>query len=152
MELTQRIDEYGKAGWITLMVLSFIIFWPVGLGILGYMLWSGRMGSWKNKSIGGPGRWYNYGANDRGAMASKCGGIRKHRPHRMTPTGNAAFDEYREQTMQRLEDEQQEFQDFLERLRQARDKEEFDLFMADRKAAAASKPDVDGDEAPQPSA
>ncbi len=38
--------------------------------------------------------------------------------------------------MQRLEEEQQQFQDYLERLRQARDKEEFDSFMADRKAQA----------------
>ncbi len=139
MELTQRIDEYGKAGWITLMVLSFIVFWPVGLGILGYMLWSGRMGSWKNKTVGGVGRWYNTNAAKAGSACAQ----HKHRRHGMTPTGNAAFDEYREQTLQRLEDEQQEFQDFLERLRQARDKEEFDLFMADRKANTAA---VDGAE------
>ena len=132
MELTQRIDEYGKAGWITLMVVSFIVFWPVGLGILSYMLWSGRMGSWKNKTVGGVGRWYNTNAAKAGSSCTRS----KHRRHGLTPTGNAAFDEYREQTLQRLEDEQQEFQDFLERLRQARDKEEFDLFMADRKANA----------------
>ncbi|NNF78569.1 MAG: DUF2852 domain-containing protein [Rhizobiales bacterium] len=148
MELAQRVDEYGKAGWITLMVLSFIIFWPVGLAILGYMLWSGRMGSW-SKVKAGPGRWYNYGANDAGSV-SRCSRS-KHRKHGLTPTGNAAFDEYREQTMQRLEEEQQQFQDYLERLRQARDKEEFDSFMADRKAQA-DKPDASEDEAPQPAA
>ncbi len=134
MELAQRVDEYGKAGWITLMVLSFIIFWPVGLAILGYMLWSGRMGSWNKAMSNGPGRWYNYGAGNSGSM-SACS-RRKHKQHGLKPTGNAAFDEYREQTMQRLEEEQQQFQDYLERLRQARDKEEFDSFMADRKAQA----------------
>ena len=44
MELASRIDEYGKPAWITLMVLGFIIFWPIGLGLLAYLIWSGRMG------------------------------------------------------------------------------------------------------------
>ena len=148
MELAQRVDEYGKAGWITLMVLSFIIFWPVGLAILGYTIWSGRMGSW-SKAKSGPGRWYNYGSNNAGSV-SRCS-HRKHRAHGLKPTGNAAFDEYREQTMQRLEEEQQQFQDYLERLRQARDKEEFDSFMAERKANADAS-DASDEEAPKPAA
>ncbi|MEM7428820.1 MAG: DUF2852 domain-containing protein [Pseudomonadota bacterium] len=151
MELAQRIDGYGKAGWITLMVVSFIIFWPVGLAILGYMLWSGRMGSWKNRAMSAPGRWYNAGSNGGGAMSCS-----RHRSRRfgLKETGNAAFDEYREQTLQRLEDEQQEFQDFLERLRQARDKEEFDLFMKERKTTTVKPeaPEAPEDPAPQPAA
>ena len=47
-------------------------------------------------------------------------------------TGNAAFDAYREETLRRLEEEADEFQTFLERLRKARDKAEFDQFMAER--------------------
>ena len=47
-------------------------------------------------------------------------------------TGNAAFDSYREETLRRLEEEAEEFQTFLERLRKARDKAEFDQFMAER--------------------
>ncbi len=45
-------------------------------------------------------------------------------------SGNRAFDEYRMETLRRLEDEQREFKDFLDRLRHAKDKEEFDQFMA----------------------
>jgi hypothetical protein len=48
-------------------------------------------------------------------------------------SGNVAFDEYRDETLRRLEAEQSEFQDFLERLRHAKDKAEFDQFMADRR-------------------
>jgi hypothetical protein len=48
-------------------------------------------------------------------------------------SGNRAFDEYRAETLRRLEDEQREFHDFLGRLRMARDKAEFDQFMADRR-------------------
>ena len=45
-------------------------------------------------------------------------------------SGNRAFDEYRVETLKRLEEEQTEFKDFLDRLRHAKDKEEFDQFMA----------------------
>ncbi len=48
-------------------------------------------------------------------------------------SGNAAFDEYRAETLRRLEEEQQEFKGFLERLRVAKDRAEFDAFMADRR-------------------
>ncbi|MCA3599239.1 MAG: DUF2852 domain-containing protein, partial [Methylobacterium sp.] len=61
-------------------------------------------------------------------------------------TGNRAFDEYRTETIRRLEDEAREFKDFLERLRHAKDKAEFDQFMQDRK----NRPlDVRGEEKPQ---
>ncbi len=73
----------------------------------------------------GPGRWY------RGGAAFK-------------PSGNRAFDEYREETLRRLEDEYEEFQSFLEKLRHARDKAEFDQFMEDReKRAAETAKDVE---------
>ena len=45
---------------------------------------------------------------------------------------NRAFDDYRAETLRRLEDEQREFKEFLKRLRVARDRAEFDQFMNDR--------------------
>ena len=48
-------------------------------------------------------------------------------------SGNHAFDEYRSETLKRLEDEQREFKEFLERLRFAKDRAEFDQFMAGRR-------------------
>lgn len=47
-------------------------------------------------------------------------------------TGNSAFDAYRADTLRRLEEEQGNFEAFLERLRDAKDKAEFDQFMDDR--------------------
>lgn len=119
MELARKLDEYGKPAWITVMVLSFILFWPAGLAILFYLIWSGRMRCWKNNYRN---RWQN----------TRSG--HGHGHHRSASTGNSAFDEYREETLRRLEDEQDEFESFLERLRQAKDKSEFDQFMQDRKA------------------
>jgi hypothetical protein len=52
--------------------------------------------------------------------------------HQPRTSGNQAFDEYRAGTLRRLEEEQREFRDFLSRLRRARDKVEFDQFMAGR--------------------
>ena len=48
-------------------------------------------------------------------------------------SGNHAFDDYRSETLKRLEDEQREFKDFLARLRVAKDRAEFDQFMAERR-------------------
>jgi hypothetical protein len=48
-------------------------------------------------------------------------------------SGNRAFDEYKEETLRRLEEEQREFREFLERLRFSKDRAEFDQFMAERR-------------------
>jgi hypothetical protein len=121
MPLVAKIDELGKAAWIGLLVLAFIVFWPLGLAILAFLLWSGRMGCWRS---GGMSRW-------QGAGGARAGGTWWQPPQRTS--GNRAFDEYRNETLRRLEDEQREFHDFLERLRMAKDKAEFDQFMADRR-------------------
>jgi hypothetical protein len=55
-------------------------------------------------------------------------------------SGNRAFDEYRMETLRRLEEEQTEFREFLDRLRHAKDKEEFDLFMAQHKQRPTPPP------------
>ena len=36
-----------KPAWIALVVIGFIVFWPVGLALLVYLKWSGRMFCWK---------------------------------------------------------------------------------------------------------
>jgi uncharacterized protein YjgD (DUF1641 family) len=58
-----------------------------------------------------------------------------------TSSGNNAFDAYKAETLRRLQDEQDAFEKFMNRLRDAKDKAEFDQFMADR---ARKKDDTDG--------
>ncbi len=135
MELTRKLDEHGKGAWICVMVLSFIIFWPAGRAILAYLIWSGRMRCWKS----GVGRWHNRR------------GRHGHRGHHNetsyeTTSGNSAFDDYREETLKRLEDEQIEFESYLERLRHAKDKAEFDKFMDDRGTAPHEPPKAAGED------
>jgi hypothetical protein len=125
MEIITRLDEIGKPAWIGLLVLSFIIYWPLGLALLAFLIWSGRMGC-----HAGHGRRYR-----RMHRGRWCGGRHS--------SGNVAFDEYREETLRRLEEEQREFQDFLARLRQAKDKAEFDQFMAERRRPRPPEADAE---------
>jgi Protein of unknown function (DUF2852) len=104
------LDERGKGAWLAAMILGFILFWPLGLAILFYMIWSKRM------------------------SGSFFCGRSKRRNFSRTPTGNTAFDAYRDETLRRLEDEQTAFKAFLNRLRDAKDKTEFDQFMDERAA------------------
>jgi signal transduction histidine kinase len=122
------LDDYGKPAWIAVMVAGFILFWPVGLAILGYLLWSGRMGCGARN--GEMSRWQQRWADRWDRKVERFG--REFRGS-FASSGNAAFDEYREETLRRLEEEQREFREFLERLRKAKDKSEFDQFMADRR-------------------
>src|SRR5262245_16494060 len=122
MAIAAKLDEWGMGAWIALLVLGFIIWWPLGLGTLAYLMRSGRMGCWKRGEAG-----------ERMREAAQW--------WRQPPSsGNRAFDEYRTETLRRLEDEQREFREFLERLRLARDKTEFDQFMAERRARSAPVP------------
>ena len=125
------LDDYGRPAWIGVMVLGFILFWPAGLAILAYLLWSGRMGC---RRYGDMNRWQQHMADGWDRKMQRWG--REFRGG-FQSSGNAVFDEYREDTLRRLEEEQREFREFLERLRKAKDKEEFDQFMADRRARPA---------------
>ena len=57
-------------------------------------------------------------------------------------SGNRAFDEYRAETLRRLEDEEKEFREFLNNLRFAKDKAEFDDFLANRRSPAPPETDA----------
>lgn len=108
------LDERGKGAWIAAMVLGFIFFWPIGLALLAYMIWSKRM------------------------FKGSCARRARHDSAHLRPTGNSAFDAYKADTLKRLEEEQSNFEAFLERLREAKDKAEFDQFMDERARAAKS--------------
>ena len=112
------------------MVLSFIVFWPVGLALLVYLIWSGRMGCWRH---GRCGRWQEPMDAVPAANARQFRGWCSRAAGAAARSGNVAFDEYRDETLRRLEEEQREFRDFLDRLRQAKDKAEFDQFMNERR-------------------
>lgn len=117
-----------RPGWspvtIALMVLGFVVFWPLGLAMLAYILWGDRL----------PGL-----AREARAQWDANPVRRGFETGMSRNTGNAAFDDYRNRELGRLEEERArldrmraEFDDFLSELRRARDQEEFDRFMANR--------------------
>ena len=119
-DLVAKMDSYGRGAWIAAMILGFILFWPIGLALLFFLIWSGRMGcgrKWKREN------WKRMG-------------------NTMRSSGNAAFDEYKAETIRRLEEEQQAFREFLAKLRMAKDKAEFEDFMANRKSGNGPEPEA----------
>ena len=105
---------------IFLMVMGFIIFWPLGLAMLGYILWGDRIGKI---------------ADDTRAQYRAAGveGILKH------STGNTTFDRYRKEELDRLEaerarleEEAKAFEAYMRELRRAKDQEEFERYRASR--------------------
>ena len=145
-EIVMRLDDWGKPAWIALMVAGFIVFWPIGLALLAFLIWSGRMGC---RSYGSE-RWQSRFADKMDRMDDKMSRWgRRWGRHAGPSSGNVAFDEYREETLRRLEEEQKEFRDFLDRLRFAKDRSEFDQFMTDRKTRAAEDGNGNGGSVPQ---
>jgi hypothetical protein len=162
MSTAERYDDYRgyrqdrwsgpsvrfHPGWIVLMILGFIFWWPIGLAILAFTIWSRNMGCY------GSDRWQRKMER----MEEKMGRMRERMQGfgaggfgggpwgASRSSGNHAFDEYRTETLRRLEEEQREFRDFLDRLRFAKDKSEFDQFMSERR----NRPQPPVPPAPQP--
>ncbi len=111
---------------IALMVIGFMVFWPLGLAMLAYVLWGDRLDGFKrdvNRATDG--------------MFANC----RRGAHRSyaARTGNVAFDDWRAKELERIEEERrkldemrEQFDDYLRELRRAKDQEEFDRFMAER--------------------
>ena len=125
---TRTLTRTGTRGrWtalnIVLMVIGFVVFWPLGLAMLAWIIWGDEIGA----------RFEALKGNVRGLGESVSGA----RGGPFSNTGNAAFDEYRARELERLAEERRkleemrtEFEDFLKELRRVKDQEEFDRFMA----------------------
>jgi len=125
-----RFSNWKGGNWaplnIAAMVGGFIIFWPLGLAVLAY----NRMAQ--------PGDFSRF--VDKVKTSRSACGSRPSRRWTHRTSGNVAFDDYRAETLrkldeerQRLEDEVAEFAAFQEELVRKRDKAAFDGFMKARK-------------------
>lgn len=114
---------------IFLMVIGFMIAWPLGLLMLAYILWGDRIPDFRRDGV-----------------------TVRHRMHARyyarSDSGNVAFDEYRHRELQRLEEERRrldeerrDFETFVRNLRRAKDQEEFDRFMAERRQSKGGSAD-----------
>src|SRR6202162_4213859 len=131
-------------GWIAVTIVGFLIWWPIGLALLFFTLGSRKMGCWSNQD-----RWQNKMER----MQWKMERMRGHMERRgfgfggPSTSGNRALDEYRMENLRRLGEEQTELKDFFDRLRHAKDRKEFDQFMAQLRPRPTPPP-TDGQ--PQP--
>jgi hypothetical protein len=123
---------------IALMILGFMVFWPLGLAMLAYIIWGDHLNGFKhevNRATDG--------------MFRGCRHAR--RSYSAPDTGNVAFDDWRAKEFERLAEERRkldamrdEFDTYLRELRRAKDQEAFDRFMASRRNAppAETRDDV----------
>jgi hypothetical protein len=128
---------FSRPAAIAFTVLGFVFWWPVGLALLLYMIGSGKMGCFggrramkramKEQFWREAGPWAKNWATGQAGAAGPS-------------SGNHAFDEYKAETLRRMEEEQKDFGAFLERLRFAKDKSEFDQFMSERRNRPPSAP------------
>ncbi len=114
---------------IALMVFGFILWWPLGLAMLAYIIWG--------ENFGGSAQKAEEFIREKKEWARK---YRRHYRGRYNSSGNEAFDEYRDEQLRRLDeerrrldDEVREFSEYMHNLRKARDREEFDRYMDSRK-------------------
>lgn len=110
---------------IGLMVLGFIIWWPLGLAMIAYIVWGDRL--------------HDTIRDNRDAFKAYGAGNQNWQNHSRRASGNEAFDDYRAQELdrlraerRRLDDEVKEFEDYLSNLRMARDRDEFNRYMKER--------------------
>ncbi len=134
MTSTALIRPAWTPATIALTVIGFLVFWPLGLAMIAYIIWgdrfTGARRDWKNAANG---------------VWAGCGARRHARG--FARTGNVAFDDWREGELERLAAERRkldelrsDFDAYASELRRAKDQEEFDRFMSNRRSA---KPDVD---------
>jgi hypothetical protein len=138
----------GGSRWsafeIIAMILGFIVFWPIGLAILGYKFWQRRYGGPDLQTLA-TSKWQDA----RTMMSSNssswgCGAVNRARGYSGASTGNVAFNEWRTAELTRLDEErrkldeaQREFAEYSDAIRRAKDRKEFDRFMAERRARPA---------------
>ena len=115
---------------IALMVIGFMVFWPLGLAMLAYIIWGDRLDGFKrdvNRATDG----IFAGCRRNADRAQRWGHGGR--------TGNIAFDDWRDKELERLAEERRkldemlaEFDEYARELRRAKDQDEFDRFMASR--------------------
>jgi hypothetical protein len=142
MLFTFTLHVGGIVGLIFL-VLGLVWWFPVGLIILAAFVLSRVFACWHRPQFAGgipsSGAWGAGTSRWESRMADRSDG-RRGPGHwqRQSSSDNRAFDEYRSETLRRLEDEEGEFKEFLQRLRSAKDRAELDQFLNERRSAPGS--------------
>ena len=127
MNTTALIRPAWTPATIALMIIGFMVYWPLGFAMMAYIIWGDRLDGFKrdvNKTTD--------------SFFAGCRGRGRHN-RSYNSTGNVAFDDWREKELSRLAEERRkldeslrEFDDYARELRRAKDQDEFDRFMSNR--------------------
>ncbi|MEP0940922.1 MAG: DUF2852 domain-containing protein [Rhizobiaceae bacterium] len=124
---------------IAMMIIGFMIFWPLGVGMIAYIIWGDRLDQFKSD--------VNSATEKASCMFKRS--EKSFKTH--SRTGNVAFDDWREAELKRLHEERMkldamraEFDDYARELRRAKDEAEFKGFMAERTKRAKEGVEDDG--------
>ena len=98
------LESIGKPVWLVLMILGFMWFWPIGLAIFVYLVWS-------------------YGSFTQGFPWQFS----------FWTSGNSAFDNHYKEAIAALETEKKEFSDFVKEKLSEKDQAEFAEFKSKHK-------------------
>ena len=139
----------GSGRWtpveLIAMVLGFMVFWPIGLAVLAFKYWQRKTGGADLQTVAA-GAFNNVRSTVSGfqSQTQRSWGPAPWARGFTSATGNAAFDEWKSAELSRLEaerrkleDAHKEFADWLDTVRKAKDREEFDRFMNDRRGKSA---------------
>jgi predicted membrane metal-binding protein len=111
---------FWALAWMVVWAVAFL-FWPLALLVGGGLLWRARA------------RWQR----SIDVRAHELNGGRPAAPNRKGAFANGAFEDYRAETLRRLDEESGKFREFLERLRKSRDRREFEAYMSARRGRPA---------------
>ena len=137
MNSAARLPYFHPAPWMVIgAIIGIAMIGLHGIGhIIILLLALGFAAKWAC-------RWHAANAGANGAQATmwpNCANLwgrwrdeRRAGPYEPPSSGNTAFDDYRREMLRRLEQDHEDFKAFLDRLRRAKDKAEFDQFMAER--------------------
>jgi len=136
MNTTALIRPAWTPATIALMVIGFMVFWPLGFAMLAYIIWGDRLDGFK-RDVNHATDGIFAGCRRRSEKVARWG-------HGSPRTGNVAFDDWREKELERLAEERRkldemltEFDEYARELRRAKDQEEFDRFMTQRNKPTA---------------
>ena len=104
MNTTALIRPAWTPATIALMVIGFMVFWPLGFAMLAYIIWGDRLEGFKrdvNRATDGI-----FAGCRRGRQGRAWG-------HGSARTGNVAFDDWREKELERLAEERRKLDEML---------------------------------------
>ena len=125
--------EYWPMPWMFFGPVMMIVFIAMCVAILLFIMRGATMH--RNRAADGVAGMMSCCETGLGPSFERAAAHDTENGNRALTNGSPAFDEYRAETLRRLEREQGEFHEFVEHLRMAKDKAEFDQFIAERRAA-----------------